>query len=85
MAKFRKKTEVVDAVQFKYSGDSDGPDACALAKSLGLSRHGSSKLWEVETLSGWCIVEYGFWVITYPDGMKNVLFPNFFEDIYEPA
>jgi len=84
MAKYRMKTEAVDAIQFKYSGDCDGPEACVLAKSLGLSRNGSSKLWETWTRYGWHIVEYGFWVIIYTDGTKAVASSKVFKDTFEP-
>jgi len=84
MAKYRMKTEAVDAIQFKYRGDCDGPEACVLATTLGLSRNGPSKLWEIRTPYGWHIVEYGFWVIIYADGTKAVFSADFFEDTFEP-
>lgn len=49
---FRKKPIVVEATQFNYIDGIDGQMTVAKATSLGLSRNGSSKLWEIETLEG---------------------------------
>ena len=42
MAKYRKKPVVIEATQFNYIDNIDGPKTCELAKSLGLSRNGTS-------------------------------------------
>ena len=84
--KFRKKPVVVEATQFNYvDGDCDSLQTIALALALGLSRNGSSKIWEIETLEGWHIVSDGDWIIT---GVKGELYPckpDIFELTYEPV
>ena len=85
MAKYRKKSEVVDAIQFKYIDGCNGPLTCDLAETLGLSRNGPSKLWEVLTSKGWRIVEHSFWILTSSNGAKSVIGPGLFDSIYEPV
>jgi len=58
------KTDVSTVVQFLYEGDIDGLEAIAAAHEMGLSTNGGqSKLWEIETIYGWKIVEHGSWVL----------------------
>ena len=85
MAKYRKKSDVVDAIQFNYIDNFDGPKTCELAKSLGLSRHGTSALWEIQTPRGWHIVYSGDWIITNAEGEKLVCEISGFETLYEPV
>ena len=83
--KFRKKPVVIDAIQFNYIDGINGLKTIALAQSLGLSRNGSSLLWEIETLEGWHIVKDGDWIITGVKGEKYACKPDIFELTYEPA
>ena len=85
MAKYRKKSVVIDAIQFEYRDGCDGPLTCDLAETLGLSRNGPSKLWEVLTSKGWRIVEHSFWIVTDPNGEKRVFGPGLFEALFEPV
>ena len=81
--KFRKKPVVIEAIQFNYIDGINGLKTIALALALGLSRKGSSKIWEIETLEGWHIVSNGDWIIT---GVKGELYPckpDIFELTYE--
>ena len=83
--KFRKKPVVIEAIQFNYiDGDCDSLQTIALATALGLSRNGSSKIWEIETLEGWHIVSDGDWIITGVKGEKYACKPDIFELTYEP-
>jgi len=83
MRKFRKKPQVIEAIQFNYIDNIDGPQTVALAVALGLSRYGSSKLWEIETLEGWHIVRDGDWIITGIQGERYPCKPDIFEQTYE--
>lgn len=85
MAKYRKKPVVIEATQFNYIDNIDGPKTCELAKSLGLSRNGSSLLWEIKTPVGWCIMYSGDWLITDAKGQKHRCGSSIFETTYEPA
>ena len=70
--KFRKKPVVIEATQFNYIDEINGLKTIAMATALGLSRNGSSKLWEIETLEGWHIASNGDWIIT---GAKGERYP----------
>ena len=83
--KFRKKPVVIEATQFNYIDNFDGSKTCEFAKQLGLSRNGSSKLWEIETLEGWHIVSGGDWIITGVKGEKYACKSDIFEQTYEPV
>ncbi len=85
MAKYQKKPVVIDATQFNYIDNIDGPRTCELAKSLGLSRNGPSLLWEIETPKGWHIIRSGDWIVTNTQGEKSICKPEPFEILYEPA
>ena len=85
MAKYRKKPVVIEATQFNYIDNIDGPKTCELAKSLGLSRAGSSLLWEIQTPGGWCIMYSGDWLITDTKGNKHHWSHEDFEATFEPA
>lgn len=87
MTQYKKKPDIiVSAVQFNYIDNIDGPETCKLAKSLGLSRHLSSKLWEIQTFYGWKIVRHGYWILTNTEREPRcvVLHPEDFETSYEP-
>ena len=65
------KTSIWEAVQFNYVDGIDGLETIELAKSLGLSRNGDggiSKIWEIDTVSGWRIVDDGDWILSAPRG-----------------
>lgn len=85
MTKYIKKPIVIEATQFNYIDNIDGPQTCALAKSLGLSRNRPHSLWEIETLEGWHMVSPGDWIITGVKGEKYPCKPDIFEMTYEPA
>ncbi len=86
MAKFRKKPVIIEATQFNYIDNFDGPKTCELAESLGLTRNlPYSKLWEVKTLEGHHIVSDGDWIITGVKGEKYPCKPDIFEWTYEPV
>ncbi len=86
MAKYRKKPVVIEATQFNYIDNIDGPATCKLAMSLGLARSiPHSLIWEIETLEGWHIVRDGDWIITGVKGEKYACKPDIFELTYERA
>ena len=61
------------AFQFKFIDGINGHKTQELAKSLGLSQHGMSELWETETsFNGWKIVGHGDVVVVH-QGIKEVL------------
>ena len=72
MPKYRKKPVVIEATQFNYIDNIDGPKTCELAKSFGLSRNGPSLLWEIKTAEGWRIMYSGDWSITDAQGQNTV-------------
>ncbi len=79
---YHKKPETVEAIQFNYIDSIDGPKTCELAKSLGLTRRGSTLLWELKTYQGWRIVRSGFWIITDILGSKFLRNADAFEREY---
>lgn len=85
--KYRLKSTSVDAVQFKNPGSGDEPETTELARSLGLSRNGTSLLWEIKTSYGWRIVYHNHWIVTSDGsfGSKQVTVynPEDFEELYE--
>jgi len=84
--KFIKKPVVIEAEQFFYGVSLDSPETIVLAERLGLSRnYPHSKLWEIETLEGYCIVSNGDWIITGIKGEKYPCKPDIFEKTYEPV
>ena len=85
MAKYREIPVVIEATQFNYIDNIDGPKTCELARSLGLSRNGPSLLWEIQTPEGWCIMYDGDWLITDPKGNKHRCARKDFKTRYEPA
>ena len=84
MAKYQKKPVVVDAVQFNYVDNIDGPETCKLAESLGLVRNEpQSLLWELKTTYGFSIVHAGSWVVTGMNGNKFICDNYTFKSLYE--
>ena len=84
--KYVKIDSVLDVEQFNYvDGDIESPGTISLAESLGLSRNlPHSKLWELHTRYGWKIVYSGDYVVTRPNGEKEAIVREEFEEDYAP-
>jgi hypothetical protein len=82
--RYRKKGEVF-AVRFLYIDNIDGKETIKFAKSIGLSRNGDggiSLLWEIQTQTGWKIVNHGDYVVDN-NGVISVMNERDFEATYE--
>jgi len=72
MTKCCLKKEVWNGVQFNYIDGIDGQETRKHAKSLGLSQNeGHSLLWEIQSISGWKIVNHGDWILSADRGIHG--------------
>ncbi len=87
MPKYYRRRKVVKAEQFLYIDGMDGPKTVMRAESLGLSRSGTSLLWEIHLpnphIGTWWIVTHGDWIITEDKDHKHLCKPDIFKETYE--